>query len=235
MSAPLFTGALRRFGQGLVGADDSRPVSPLPALLEAERLDALLLGLYGPELMPSRLPVLVSQWAKYYFMQVIPPVVVASLACDWHWPLNPERIALALDERGVPIGLKWLGEGERIRVRPGNPFERFASLLDDNLSPVIDALSTYGDLPGAVLWSSAGDVLESCLVQCAELPDLLLGEASALLTSRTRPDGRRNPLFKTIRYVAQGDGSPPRRQRRACCLSYQVEWVGRCEHCPLPG
>ncbi|RXT71444.1 hypothetical protein B1F67_21820, partial [Pseudomonas syringae] len=24
-------------------------------------------------------------------------------------------------------------------------------------------------------------------------------------------------------------------QRRVCCLSHRVEWVGRCEHCPLPG
>ena len=40
-------------------------VVALPDLLHPERLDALLLGLYGATLMPSHLPVLVSQWAKY--------------------------------------------------------------------------------------------------------------------------------------------------------------------------
>ncbi|WP_170969011.1 (2Fe-2S)-binding protein, partial [Pseudomonas viridiflava] len=33
--------------------------------------------------------------------------------------------------------------------------------------------------------------------------------------------------------ITQAEDAEPRRQRKACCLSYQVEWVGRCEHCPL--
>lgn len=75
MSAQLFSGPLERFGQTLLAADDSRPdsrpVVALPDLLQAERLDLLLLSIYGPQLMPSQLPVLVSQWAKFYFMQII--------------------------------------------------------------------------------------------------------------------------------------------------------------------
>ncbi|RRV06912.1 siderophore-iron reductase FhuF [Pseudomonas sp. v388] len=224
----LLTEGLQRFGQSVLADDDLRPVVVVAELLQPGCLDALLLRIYGPQLMPSRRPVLVSQWAKYYFMHVIPPVLVAALASGWHRPLKLQQVALALDERGVPVAVKWLGEGGACDSEP------FAGLLDDNLSPFIDALSEYGHLPAAVLWSSAGDVLESCLTQCAEMSDLPLDAGWALLSRRTRSDGRRNPLYQTISYKAQEDGSPPRRQRRACCLSREVEWVGRCEHCPLP-
>lgn len=231
MNSVLFAGALQRFGQNLLAAGDPRAVVAVPELLEPARLDAVLLSLYGPELMPSRLPVLVSQWAKYYFMQVIPPVLVAGLVQGWQWPMNLPQVALALDQRGVPVGLKWLEQGGFADPQPVEPL---GALLDDNLAPFIEALSAYADLSAAVLWSSAGDVLESCLAHCAELPGVSLEAGWALLNNRTRCDGRRNPLFKTISYVAQADGAPPRRQRRACCLSREVEWVGRCEHCPLP-
>ncbi|MCV4342280.1 siderophore-iron reductase FhuF [Pseudomonas capsici] len=228
MSA-LFAGPLERFGQTLLAADHPGPVRALPDLLQRKSLDALLSGLYGPQLMADHLPVLVSQWAKYYFMQVIAPPVVASLVYRWHWPLHLDQVALALDERGVPTGLKVLGEGAVYQALPVDPFERFAGLLDDNLQPFIDALSTYGGLSSGVLWCSAGDYLERCLVQLGECSEVSLEAGQALLAVRLRPDGRRNPLFRAVTHVGQ------RRRRRTCCLSYQVEWVGRCEHCPLPG
>ncbi|MFH7495396.1 siderophore-iron reductase FhuF, partial [Pseudomonas syringae pv. tagetis] len=33
----------------------------------------------------------------------------------------------------------------------------------------------------------------------------------------------------------QAQGDELRRHRRVCCLSHRLEWVGRREHCPLPG
>ncbi|WP_201017519.1 siderophore-iron reductase FhuF [Pseudomonas cichorii] len=224
----LFAGPLARFGQTLLAADDPRRVTALPDLLHKDSLDALLTGLYGPDLMAAHLPVLVSQWAKYYFMQAIPPLVVASLVHGWHWPLKLEQVAVALDERGVPTGVKLLGEGAAWGELPVDPFQRFASLLDDNLQPFIEALSAYGDLAGGVLWCSVGDYLEGCLLQLGQCSEVSLEAGQALLAARVRPDGRRNPLFRAVSYSGQ------RRQRRTCCLSYQVEWVGRCEHCPLP-
>ncbi|SHM96506.1 ferric iron reductase protein FhuF [Pseudomonas asturiensis] len=198
----------------------------MPDLLRTERLDALLLDLYGAELMPSHLPVLVSQWAKYYFMQLIPAVLSASLVHNRHYPLQLEYIALELDERGIPVGIRFAGDGEVSQQDQHDPFQRFAGLLDDNLQPFINTLSRYGGLASRVLWSSAGDTLESCLTEA--------DGGCALLTERKRPDGRINPLFQAVTYKQQADGEAPRRQRKACCLSYRVEWVGRCEHCPLP-
>ncbi|MFJ4145828.1 siderophore-iron reductase FhuF [Pseudomonas sp. NPDC089734] len=230
----LFTGPLEPFGQTLLTADDPRPVTTLAELLQPSRMDALLLGLYGPDLMPAHLPVLVSQWAKYYFMQVIPPLMAAGLVQEWYWPLHLDQVAVALDERGVPAGVKLLARGESLRERPVDPFQRFAGLLDDNLQPVIKLLSVYGHVSRGVLWGSAGDYLEACLTQLGRCSNVPLEKGWALLTHPQRPDGRRNPLFQAVSYVEQADGSAPRRQRRTCCLSHRVEWVGRCEHCPLP-
>ncbi|MFK7699275.1 siderophore-iron reductase FhuF [Pseudomonas caspiana] len=222
MSHLLFSGALECFGQGLLADDDLRPVRALPELLQAEVLDELLLNIYDPELLASHRPVLVSQWSKYYFMQVIAPVVAAGLVHGWRWPLQLDQIVLALDERGVPDGLRFLGVGTSQPVS-------FTGLLDDNLHPFIEVLSRVGNVSAAVLWGNAGDYLERCLVQLGALTDSSLDAGYALLHCKTLSDGRGNPLFNSIRYI----GEPPRRQRRSCCLSHQVEWVGRCEHCPI--
>lgn len=219
-------GALAPFAQTLI-RDEQRAVIAVPELLQPVTLDRLLMQVYGPELMPEKRPVLVSQFAKYYFMQLIPPVVVASLVDDVRWPLGLDEVAFAVSERGVLDGVKFLGDG--VSVMPSSdPFTRFGPLLA-HLQRVIDALSAYSGVAASVFWSSAGDYLETCLRRLELASDVSLEPGNRLLSERLQPDGRRNPLFNAITYIEQ----PPRRQRRSCCLSYQVEWVGRCEHCPL--
>lgn len=224
----MFDGALAGFA-GTVVVDQMRPVSPLTELLRDEGLDRLLLKVYGPDLMTDQLPVLVSQWMKYYAMQLIPPVVVASLAHGTGWPLGLDRLSFALHERGYLDGVRFHGDVMEVSVSE-NPFERFAPLLE-NLQQVIDRLSAYGDVPAAVLWGNAGDYLETCLRQLSASGDVSFSAGYGLLRERLRPAGRRNPLFNAVSYIEQ-DGQTVR-QRRTCCLSYRVEWVGRCEHCPL--
>jgi len=216
-----FEGALQAFGQSLVADDDPRPVYALLDLLQPEKLDQMLMQTYGPELMPRHLPVLVSQWSKYYFMHLIPLVVVAVLVQGWCWPLALEGIGVSLDSRGLPDGVKLPEQGAAVAV------ESFDGLLDHNLQPVIESLSAYSGVGGGVLWGNAGDYLETCLRQLADVSDVPLDAGYALLRNKQRSDGRRNPLFNAITYPDQ------RRQRRSCCLSYQVEWIGHCEHCPL--
>jgi ferric iron reductase protein FhuF len=224
----MFDGALAGFARTVV-VDQKRPVSSLTELLRDEGLDRLLLKVYGLELMKDQLPVLVSQWMKYYAMQLIPPVVVASLAHGAGWPLELDRLSFALHERGYLDGVRFHGHVMEVSVSD-NPFERFAPLLG-NLQEVIDRLSAYGDVPAAVLWGNAGDYLETCLRQLSAASDVSVVAGHALLRERLRPDGRRNPLFNAVSYIER-DGQRVR-QRRTCCLSHRVEWVGRCEHCPL--
>ncbi|MCS5515873.1 hypothetical protein NWF32_13810 [Pseudomonas qingdaonensis] len=53
----------------------------LAELLRPDAFDALLLGLYGPELMPAQRPVLVSQWSKYYFAVLWRAALVGRARC----------------------------------------------------------------------------------------------------------------------------------------------------------
>lgn len=224
MTPTPFAALLQQFMQGVLAETDRRALLTLAELLQPQRLDALLLNLYGAQLMPQQRDVLVSQWAKYGFMLMIPPVLVASIAQGWHWPLGLAHVAVALDERGIPNGVKFLAAGAVLVKPAGDPLQRFSGLLDDLLTPFISTLSAYGGVPRAVLWSSAGEALENCL---SRLDAPLAEKGWPLLNQRLRADGRRNPLYQTILYT-------PHRQRRSCCLSHRVEWVGRCEHCPLP-
>ena len=225
----MFEGALAGFAKTLV-LDEARPVVPLAELLRRETLDRLLLQVYGPELMPDQQPVLVSQWMKYYAMQLIPPVVVASLVHRVSWPLAVDQLSFGLHERGFLDGVRF--EGALFDAsNSGDPFERFAPLLD-NLQQVIDRLSAYGGVAPGVLWGNAGDYLETCLRELAAVSDVSLAAGYGLLRERLKLDGTRNPLFNAITYIEGNDGQSVR-QRRSCCLSHRVEWVGRCEHCPL--
>jgi ferric iron reductase protein FhuF len=223
-------GGLARFGESLLADDDPRQVIAVPELLLPETLDRLLLRVYGSELMPSQLPVLVSQWSKYYFMQIIPPLVVAGLVQGWRGSLELDQVVFALDERGVLDGVRFLGTGGCRVGEWGDPFERFDFLLD-HLQQVIAMLSTYGGVAPSVLWGNAGDYLETCLTQLAHVSHVSRVDGYVLLSERIRTDGRRNPLFNAITYIEGPNGT--RRQRRSCCLSHRVAWVGRCEHCPL--
>lgn len=167
----------------------------LDELLEPQRFHALLLALYGPELMPAQLPVLVSQWSKYYFM------VLWREALAGRAPPLSGGLRIALDERGLPVGF---GSDEGLGG--------LALAIEDHLPPLIERLARLGGVASAVLWGNAGDCLEQ---QASE-------RAKAWLEA---PD---SPLFAAVSYDEQG-----RRRRRTCCLSYKVEWVGHCEHCPL--
>jgi len=145
------------------------------------------------------------------------------------WPLGLDRLSFAVHERGFLDGVRFEGAVAQV-PSSDNPFERFAPLLG-NLQEVIDRLSAYGDVPAGVLWGNAGDYLETCLRQLSAASDVSVVAGYGLLRERLRPDGRRNPLFQSVSYIER-DGQTVR-HRRICCLSHRVEWVGRCEHCPL--
>ncbi|QVM99131.1 siderophore-iron reductase FhuF [Pseudomonas sp. SORT22] len=175
----------------------SSPIT-LQALLDETRFDALLLALYGPELMPAQRPVLVSQWSKYYFALLWRTLREgASLAAF-------SQTSLLLDERGLPLAL----------IADGAPCQ---DLLAEHLQPLVARLAERGALATAVLWGNAGDCLDQLLQGS--------GDSSGLQVLLSTPG---SPLYAAVSQDARG-----RRRRRTCCLSYKVNWVGHCEHCPL--
>ncbi|MGH8383721.1 siderophore-iron reductase FhuF [Pseudomonas sp.] len=174
----------------------------LEKVLEPARFEALLLDLYGPELMPAQRPVLVSQWSKYYFA-----VVWQSLLGGTLLPVFGAT-DVTLDSRGLPLAL-----GGR-----GACCEGLEAMLEHHLQPLLVRLAALGAVAPAVLWGNAGDCLDQAL-QRRE------GDGSGLSRLLTSPD---SPLYAAVSFDAAG-----KRRRRTCCLSYKVDWVGHCEHCPL--
>ncbi|MNJ22485.1 ferric iron reductase involved in ferric hydroximate transport [compost metagenome] len=174
----------------------------LQYLLEPARFEALLLELYGPELMPSQRPVLVSQWSKYYFALIWQSLLGGASLTEF------AVTELTLDGRGLPLALSEHGEH----------CAGLAAILEQHLQPLVLRLAALGPVASAVLWGNAGDCLDQAL-QRAEGNDCGLGH---LLSS---PD---SPLYAAVSLDESGQ-----RRRRTCCLSYKVQWVGHCEHCPL--
>lgn len=178
----------------------------LSELLRPVSFHRLLLALYGPELMPAQLPVLVSQWSKYYFALFWREAV--SARCAGRGLALSNNVGVSLDDRGLPLAFEPLATGS----------DSLQSLLEHHLTPLVQQLAAFGSVPVAVLWGNAGD----CLEQCLQALEVDLVEARDLLD---RPG---SPLFAAVSYDAHG-----LRRRRTCCLSYKVAWVGHCTHCPL--
>ncbi|PRA66379.1 siderophore-iron reductase FhuF [Pseudomonas sp. MYb187] len=156
-----------------------------------------------------------------YGPQLMPaqrPVLVSQwskyyFAAVWQTLLGDARLpvfaeaAVALDVRGLPTAFS--GQGRYC--------EGLDEAIGQHLEPLVQRLATLGAVSPAVLWGNAGDCLDQMLQQAGG--DVGLGR---LLTTPG------SPLFAAVSLGASG-----KRRRRTCCLSYKVDWVGHCEHCPL--
>jgi ferric iron reductase protein FhuF len=209
LSERLFAGRLAVFAPTLA-ADGGMT---LEEFLQPDGLEQRLRSIYGDALFENQRDVLVSQYSKYYFMALLPAVLVATLVHGWRLPLAGLRVVL--DERGLPGAIQLVGEGE-----PGTLNKCFADLVERHLPPVIHTLADFGQVAPAVLWGNVGDYVESTLQTLAELTDTDLSFGFAQLRDPS------SPLYNAISYK-------PRRQRQTCCLAHEVEGIGHCEHCPL--
>ncbi|MBH3430968.1 siderophore-iron reductase FhuF [Pseudomonas alkylphenolica] len=175
----------------------------LEQLLQPQRFDRLLLELYGAELMPAQRPVLVSQWSKYYF-----GLVWQTLLCGAALSVF-DVTEVTLDARGLPIALAGRGD-----YCVGNQ-----ALLAQHFNPVVSRLAALGGLAPGVVWGNAGDCLDQALARIGG--DACHGLGYWLSSAES-------PMHAAVGLDAEG-----KRRRRTCCLSYKVDWVGHCEHCPL--
>jgi len=230
--APLFQGQFAHYRDVLTLRDDPRPAVPARDFVEPQRLEEWLLR-FGPEHADGDRRALLSLWSKYYFLRLIPPVLAAGLILNWRLPLDFDGIEVVVGADGLPEAFKLPGEGERWSNPPNDGFERFSGLLDDNLAPFIAALNRYRKVAPRVLWSNAGNYVEWFMSTLGRLPfpAATLAHGHALLETRLRPDGSRNPLFEPVRYIEQGEGQTPWRQRRTCCIRNQLA-MAMCDNCP---
>ncbi|UOK73567.1 siderophore-iron reductase FhuF [Ancylobacter polymorphus] len=226
--APLFPGALEEFGDALIVYDGRAALEPLDALLRSDRLAAEL-ARFGERYEQPEPRAVASQWSKLYFSRLLVPATAAAIAADWHLPLAPRGMRVALDAQGgvATFALPHAGTASA----PGDTEERFGFLVTEHLPPVIDSLARASGLTRRVIWSNAGNLFERVIGHCAQL----LGEAHPgvqqgreLLARRRFANGAANPLAEPVRYLADGT-----RQRRVCCLRYLIPTLPYCGTCPL--
>lgn len=233
---PLFVGELAHHHDALTLHDDPRPGVRADTLAHPETLDPLL-QLLRPGFTPCMRRGLVSEWSKWYFNRLTPSVTAAAVAFDWHLPLAPDQVEVVFDEEGKAITFKLPHAGSPLARAPTTPFERFAALLDEHITPLIAELAPRSRLSPRVLWSNVGNVLEFVLNRLAhaDVPAAGCEQLRELLNTRVRDDGRRNPLYRPIHYVevTDEDGSVRRaRRRRVCCIRDLVPENRLCGTCP---
>ncbi|MBB6342363.1 ferric iron reductase protein FhuF [Pseudomonas fluvialis] len=231
--APLFQGPFAQYREVLTLLDDPRPALSGREFVSPERLEQQMLR-FAPEHAEGDRRALLSLWSKYYFLRLIPPVLAAGLILNWRLPLDFDEIQVVVGADGLPEAFKLPHGGERWNCPPQDGFERFGDLLDANLLPFIEGLRAHRKIAARVLWSNAGNYFEWFMATLGGLPfpKPMLAPGLQVLEARLRPDGARNPLFDPIRYVPQGEGCAPWRQRRQCCIRNELGMT-MCDNCSL--
>lgn len=237
--ASLFRGPLDEIGARLVLADDPRPFVEGAALLDERRLRDVLASFarsYAAQLevdafTATEMTAVATQWSKWHFSILVPPVLIASIALDWQLPTELARTGIVLSPEHRTAALRLPDEGERRHFADAD--ERFTPLIEGHLAPLIEALSRASGLPAKVLWSNAGNIAESIIGECetrlgADHRGVL--QARALFAMKSLRDGRRNPLFEPVRHFPN---RTPARRRRICCLRYRIPALPLCKTCPL--
>lgn len=139
-----------------------------------------------------------------------------------------------MGEGGVPEAFRLPHGGQPFQVTPGNPFERFRELLDNNFSPLIDGWCDHIKISRRVLWSNAATYFERliCTLEASGVQHQTLVEGRQLIELDKRPSGQTNPMANPVRYVERGETCEPLRQRRLCCIRYRLPGLPLCGNCP---
>ncbi|CAM5327713.1 hypothetical protein MAUB1S_05687 [Mycolicibacterium aubagnense] len=226
--ASLLPSSLSSILEPLVLEDDPSPAVSARELFDPRRIKECLTE-FGRTYGKPDLQAVATQWSKWHFSVALTPVLALNIAADWQLPFSIDEIGVVLSSDSRTEGLRLPGSGQKVRF--DNAHHRFSSIADDHLAPVVSALSQASKLPSKVLWSNAGNVVESVISECAAWlgeEHRAIRDARAFLASRTWPDGRRNDLFEPIRYAETGA-----RRRRICCLRYRMDSLPLCKSCPL--
>ncbi|WP_053154127.1 siderophore-iron reductase FhuF [Pseudomonas sp. Pf153] len=230
--APLFTGPLADHGEKLQLRSHPRTDVPGDRFFQPGHFNAFVDELQTRYKTDERL-ALVSLWSKWYFSTFLAPVMAANLLQHWDLPLalGDTGIQLGNDARPQALHLSHAGHP----LPPGTAFERFHTLIEDHLEPVIETLVSASRASPRLFWSNAGNTFEF-VTSRIDLHPLANAHSTApareILNARLRPNGRRNPLFAPVHYQEIGEDEP-QRLRRICCIRYRLPGVGYCSSCPL--
>lgn len=231
--APLFSGPLLAYAEKLQLADSTVRGLPAKDFFQRENLAAFMDQLQLRHGGCDR-RALVSIWSKWYFTNLLAPVLAANMLLQRSLPIALDQVGLLLNAEGRPQGLVLADEGQPVDLAAA-PFQRFSSLIDGHLYPLIDAFASVCRASPRLFWSNAGNTFEFATSRI-DLHALAhpgsTEPAKAVLASRLRADGQRNPLFEPVTYHDSGE-QEPHRQRRICCIRYRLPGIGYCSSCPI--
>ncbi|GHE21907.1 siderophore-iron reductase FhuF [Halomonas urumqiensis] len=179
-----------------------------------------------------------SLWSKWHFSGLMAHGLASNLLLERDLPLALDDLHLETSPNGHTQQFILRHAGRPLAELA--PHSRFATLLEGHLVPLVDALVKVSGASPKVFWSNAGNYFEYFSRALVEHPMASTGvsdSATALMESARLPDGRRNPLYRPVRYVLSTDSStvssPPRRVRRLCCIRYLIPELEVCANCPL--
>jgi ferric iron reductase protein FhuF len=225
--ADLYVGPLADLSPPGFGAP---PADALPAgeLRDPRRLDEVL-GVFGARYGHADRRALASLWSKWHFAALLAPALASRLLLGRELPLGLDETHLDLAAEGHTARL-WLPHDGR-PLAADAAAGGFDRLVDDHMAPLIEALAEVSGTAARVFWSNAGNHFDHFTVALAAHPLASPGDTAPGLALLARPhlsDGRRNPLHRPVRYLADGT-----RVRRLCCLRYRLEDMTLCADCPL--
>ncbi|MGM0571020.1 siderophore-iron reductase FhuF [Marinobacter sp.] len=232
--APLFVGDFAHYRDVLVlPGQDQRPGIPAQELVTADGLQWVL-SEYRRSQPGDDERALLSLWSRYYFVKLTVPVVGANLMLGRELTVGLDGIEVILGEGGVPEAFRLPDEGRPFRTPPADGFERFRNLLEENFAPLIDGWCRQVKVSRRVLWNNAANYFEWLIrtLESTKVPQSMLADGQQVVEAPRYPDGRPNPMASPVRYVEQGGGDEPLRQRRHCCIRYRLPDLPLCRNCP---
>lgn len=225
-----FNGDLAPIGAHLTLTEPHGPQRPCNTLLDLDHLGDIL-SRYASNYQAPDCRAVASQWSKLYFSRLMMPVLAINIALDRNLPIDLGDTSVILSCDGKAETFCLINAGATLQ--PASFADRFESLVDGHLAPLIPAISKSSGLSRKVLWANCGNIFENVVSFCAEL----LGETEGvrqgreLLASRTWRDCTPNMLFNPVQYRVSGDR--PVRKRRICCIRYLIPELKLCSTCPL--
>lgn len=122
---------------------------------------------------------------------------------DRELPVGLDTLEIIMGCDGLPEAFRIPDEGRPFERVPASPFERFGELLEENFEPLVVGWSRQVKLSGKVLWNNAANYIEWLVGALTQMgvPSACLEDGRRLIESEYRPDGKRNPMYRPVRYI----------------------------------